>query len=200
MIKSVAALDRYRVAPPPASAPTIRVPRTEPDAAPADVVGFAFVPRAGSQRTYAKRGAALDEATKAAMETGVRFHAILELFDFRDQQRSLMALDPVWRGRLERFLAHPELSGIATSQIFRELDFVDGLGPDAARGTIDLLFKDDAAATVVDYKLKHLDDPGYRTQLAGYAEYVRKTTGQPVRTYLYSILDDLLVETGGNQP
>ncbi len=200
MINSVAALDRFRTAPPPAFEPGIRDPRADADTAPADVAGFAFVPRAAVPRTYAKRGTAPDEATKAAMETGVRFHALLEQFDFRDQERSLAGLDPVWRVRLERFLAHPELSGIAASQIYRELDFVDGPGPDAGRGTIDLLYLDDHGATVVDYKLKHLDDPGYRTQLAGYADYVRKTTGLPVRTYLYSILDDQLVETGGIQP
>jgi len=198
LVRSVAAADRWRIAPPTLPAPVVRIDAGVASAAPADIVGFTFQPVAATVRADSMRShVAADAATKAALETGIRFHELLEQFDFRDPATSLRGLDAVWRERLERFLAHPELAQISRSAVYRELDFADGPGPDAGHGTIDLLFIGTAGATIVDYKLKRLDDPGYRIQLAGYRDYVERTTGLRARTYLYSILDDRLVETGG---
>ncbi|MDP3130161.1 MAG: UvrD-helicase domain-containing protein, partial [Bacillota bacterium] len=198
LVRSVSALDRWRVAPPPLPAPIDRREPEKRSIEPADVVTFDFPAVVMAPRIYAKGTVgSVDEAAKNAIATGVRFHELLEQFEFRAPAASLQRLDPIWRSRLERFLAHPELARIASSTVYRELDFVDGAGPDAGRGTIDLLFIDASGASIVDYKLKHIDDPAYRDQLAGYAAYVEKTTQLPVKTYLYSILDDRLVETGG---
>ncbi|MFH0993299.1 MAG: hypothetical protein V1761_03000, partial [bacterium] len=147
---------------------------------------------------FAKTGVLTpDQETRKAMMTGSRFHSQLEIFDFANPEASLELLPPEWRRRIGAFLAHPELAGITTAQVYQELDFMTDTSASARRGTIDFLMIHNGQATIVDYKLKAIDDPAYAKQLEGYRDYVTAVTGLPVRTYLYSILEDRLLEIGG---
>ena len=52
--------------------------------------------------------------------------------------------------------------------------------------------------TIIDYKLKNIDDPLYDKQLNGYRKYVEAKTGKKVDCFLYSILDEVYREVSNN--
>jgi len=198
LVRSVGATAAWRV---PAFAP-VDIRREAERVQDVDVIPefirFDLRPLPLEKTGYAKTGMTIsDPDNRMAMAVGTRFHAVLEVFDFSDPDSSLAALTPEWRQRIKAFLAHPEFAGITGAQVVQELDFMTGSDPGARRGSIDFLMMMNGNATIVDYKLKRIEDPAYEIQLEGYRDYVAALTGLPVRTYLYSILDDLLVETGG---
>ena len=47
---------------------------------------------------------------------------------------------------------------------------------------------------IIDYKLKNIDDNAYKMQLNIYKKYISNLTNKKVYTYLYSIMEDALVE------
>ena len=47
---------------------------------------------------------------------------------------------------------------------------------------------------IVDYKLKNMDDKTYENQLLGYKDYIQLISDKPVQVYLYSIMDEELLE------
>ena len=46
----------------------------------------------------------------------------------------------------------------------------------------------------MDYKLKHITDEAYLKQLNGYKKYIEKITDKKTKIYLYSILDEKLID------
>ena len=201
LLRGIPALRGWRIPIPPAVVAETRTPAIATHVRPIRTVSLGFRPQRVSSAGFAKRAPSLpDPAVKAAMAVGTRFHAILESIDFRHPDASLARLDPDWRERVRRFLSHPELEGWEDCEIRQELAFIDGTDANASRGSIDLLLIGRDAASIVDYKLARVDDPAYALQLRGYRAYVARMTGLPVRTYLYSINDDRIVETGESQP
>ncbi|MFA5006384.1 MAG: UvrD-helicase domain-containing protein [Candidatus Izemoplasmatales bacterium] len=201
LLRGIPALRDWRV--PVPTAATLPRPTAMPavSVGPVRTVALDLRPRTVPTSGFAKRAPTLpDSAVKAALAVGTRFHAILESIDFKRLEPSLARLEPEWRIRVLGFLSHPELAGWRDCEIRQELAFIDGTDATATRGTIDLLLLGRTAATIVDYKLSRIDDPAYAAQLRGYRDYVARMTGLPVRTYLYSINDDRIVETGETQP
>ena len=46
----------------------------------------------------------------------------------------------------------------------------------------------------MDYKLKHTKDEAYLKQLNGYKKYIENITNKQTKIYLYSILDEKLID------
>jgi ATP-dependent exoDNAse (exonuclease V) beta subunit len=57
------------------------------------------------------------------------------------------------------------------------------------RGIIDLLVIDDLYITIIDFKLKNINDLAYDSQLKGYYGFLKDKLKKPFRLYLYSIMN-----------
>ena len=82
--------------------------------------------------------------------------------------------------------------------MYKEYEFVYEEDNTLLHGIIDLLIEDKDKMTIIDYKLKNIDDPLYDKQLNGYRKYVEAKTGKKVDCFLYSILDEVYREVSNN--
>ena len=56
------------------------------------------------------------------------------------------------------------------------------------------MIENDKEIRIIDYKLKNLDDENYIKQLNGYKNFIEKKTNKKTSIYLYSIIDENIVE------
>ena len=70
---------------------------------------------------------------------------------------------------------------------------IDNTDESTLHGIIDLLIEGEDM-TIIDYKLKNIDDSAYDKQLNGYRRFIEKKTGKKTRCFLYSILDEVYRE------
>ena len=61
-------------------------------------------------------------------------------------------------------------------------------------GIIDLMLVYDDHIDIIDYKLKNITDENYIKQLNGYKSYIENKLNKKTSTYLYSIIDNNLLE------
>ena len=61
-------------------------------------------------------------------------------------------------------------------------------------GVIDLMIEHNDYIDIIDYKLKNIDDEAYKKQLMGYKKYIQSKTNKVVNLYLYSIIDNKLIQ------
>ena len=78
--------------------------------------------------------------------------------------------------------------------IYHEYEFSYEENNEVYNGIIDLLLEYKNHITIIDYKLKNINDKEYIKQLNGYKKYIEKITNKNVIIYLYSILDNKLLE------
>lgn len=122
------------------------------------------------------------------MEYGTKIHQIFEEINF---------LDPNFTGlsKFEQSLVQKIIStGIFKSviHIYQEYEFIYEKETTIYHGVIDLLLEYPNSFSIVDYKLKNIEDEEYMKQLMGYQEYIQTITDKKVNIYLYSILDGTL--------
>lgn len=136
-----------------------------------------------------------DDATKVAIEVGTRYHRQLEFIDWHNPQTASPFLEPNLSHAIAMLLKTEPFAHRFESIIRQEYPFRDAQGN---RGVIDLLVDDGHTIHVIDFKLKHLDDRAYATQLKGYSDYLRATFHREVKTYLYSLTEAHLLLIGGS--
>ena len=81
-------------------------------------------------------------------------------------------------------------------EIYKEYEFIYTKEDTTYHGIIDLLLVYPNHISIIDYKLKNIDDEAYLKQLSGYLEYIKSITNKEVSIYLYSILDEELRKIG----
>lgn len=113
----------------------------------------------------------------AAMEYGTKIHEIFELDDFNNPKNKYV----------QNFVKHID----KPLNIYKEHEFIT---ENDDKGIIDLLLEYDNHYKIIDYKLKNIVDEAYIKQLKGYKEYIEKLTNKKAYTYLYSVLEDKLIE------
>ena len=59
-----------------------------------------------------------------------------------------------------------------------------------SHGIIDLLIENDEEVIIIDYKLNNIVDDAYKKQLLGYKDMIKNKTAKPIKTYLYSIIQE----------
>ncbi len=87
-----------------------------------------------------------------------------------------------------------KIGDISTAKIYKEHEFITVTDNKEFHGIIDLLLEYPDYIKIIDYKLKNINDKKYTEQLKIYKEYVSKKINKKVYTYLYSILDNELLE------
>ena len=80
--------------------------------------------------------------------------------------------------------------------IYREYEFIYEKDGNRYKGVIDLMVEYEKVIYIIDYKLKNIDDIEYVKQLKGYYEYIKTITNKTIKCYLYSVLDNILMEVG----
>ena len=88
---------------------------------------------------------------------------------------------------------HASLSftSLASNQ---EYEFVYDKDGERYHGVIDLMLEYEDSIDVIDYKLKNVMDDGYLQQLHGYRDYVSGISSKEIHMYLYSLLDEKIIE------
>ena len=131
-----------------------------------------------------------DKETKNNIELGLRMHSILENTNFKNP--NLNDLTPFEQRKVTSFINSGILKG--TKQIYKEYEFIYEENNEEYHGIIDLLLIKENENVIVDYKLKHTTDEAYLKQLKGYKKYIENITNKPTKIYLYSILDEKLID------
>ena len=121
---------------------------------------------------------------------GTLIHSIFENIDFDNPQYNL--LDPFTASKIKKFIETNILKD--SVNLYKEYEFMYEEDNVTYHGIIDLLIEYKDCFKIVDYKLKNVADEAYINQLNGYKKYIENLTGKKVYTYLYSIIDEKLVE------
>ena len=120
------------------------------------------------------------------IDLGLRIHTYLEMIDFKNPKLDL--IDKKYLPFIKGFLDSGVLKNLDCN-IYKEYEFKYEENNTTYHGFIDLMMEYEDYINIIDYKLKHVDDPGYVKQLNGYKNYIEKLTGKKVYLYLYSIID-----------
>jgi len=127
------------------------------------------------------------------MKFGTKVHEIFELLDFRNIDLSLVD-NKFIRNKVEKFLSNDLLKNISNANIYKEYEFIYNKDNNEYHGIIDLMLEYNNHIDIIDYKLKSITDENYIKQLNGYKEYIEKISNKNVSTYLYSILDEKVLQ------
>ena len=112
-----------------------------------------------------------------AMEYGTKIHEIFEMDDFNNPKHKYT----------KDFLKHID----KPLNIYKEHEFIT---ENDDKGIIDILLEYSDHYKIIDYKLKNISDEAYIKQLKGYKAYIENLTNKKTYTYLYSVLEDKLIE------
>ena len=132
------------------------------------------------------------------MEFVIKVHEYVEYIDFKEPWFDLIDNNFI-RDKIKAFLGSKLLLNIKDAQIFKEYEFVYEDVDNVYHGIIDCMLVYSSHIDIIDYKLSNVEDEAYINQLNGYKDYIEKITGKKVRTYLYSILDGVVKEIGGEK-
>lgn len=126
-------------------------------------------------------------------DLGTKLHYILEMIDFNNPNLDKYNIEEVYKNKINVFL-NSKLFKDKIINIYKEYEFIEVLDNKKRSGIIDLLLEYEDKFRIVDYKLKHIEDKGYIEQLNGYKSYLEKNTNKKIEIYLYSILDEKIIE------
>lgn len=129
---------------------------------------------------------------KNNLHLGTHLHYLLENLDFLNPD--LSSLNKFEKSIISHLLNHEIMKNINEAKIYKEYEFIYEKEGVIKTGIIDLLliFKD--YNIIIDYKLKNTSDVAYQKQLNGYKEYIEVKTGNKTYIYLYSLLDEELID------
>ena len=122
---------------------------------------------------------------KENMKFGTNLHYMLENINLKDPNYNI--LNDNEKSILSNLLKNSIFSNINNAKIYQEYEFIDIKENEEKVGVIDLMLEYDDHIDIIDYKLKHTDDPAYKKQLEGYKSFIESKTHTKTFTYLYSL-------------
>ena len=126
---------------------------------------------------------------KSNIDLGLRMHYLFEMIDFK--KRDYSNINDYEKKKIMSFINCGILDGYIN--LYKEYEFTYEEENTLMHGFIDLLIEYKDRFAIVDYKLKNTTDKAYLKQLKGYKNYIESITNKNVETYLYSIIDEKLV-------
>lgn len=166
----------------------------------------AFLPRKSFEfaqldmipKTYSKTSLSiLDDHRWQMVQRGNELHRQLEEFDFFDYFKGAeLKTHEGLLSLVQPLLKSAAFAGGVPDNIHQEYAFTTKIDKDAFSGVIDLLVEYHDHVVIIDYKLKHLDDQAYVQQLEGYKQYIKRMLNKPVVAYLYSLVDQNIIQVG----
>ncbi len=127
------------------------------------------------------------------MRYGTHFHEVLELFDFKKKNYEVISEEFIVN-KIKHMLMNPIFNDIENANIYKEYEFYYSESNANYHGIIDLMIEHDDHIDIIDYKLKNTTDSHYIKQLNGYKKYIESISEKNVNLYLYSILDEKIVD------
>ena len=127
------------------------------------------------------------------MKYGTHFHEVLELFDFKKKNYEVISEEFIVN-KIKHMLMNPIFNDIENANIYKEYEFYYSESNVNYHGIIDLMIEHDDHIDIIDYKLKNTTDSNYIKQLNGYKKYIESISEKNVNLYLYSILDEKIVD------
>lgn len=127
------------------------------------------------------------------MRYGTHFHEVLELFDFKKKNYEVISEEFIVN-KIKHMLMNPIFNDIENANIYKEYEFYYSESNVNYHGIIDLMIEHDDHIDIIDYKLKNTTDSNYIKQLNGYKKYIESISEKNVNLYLYSILDEKIVD------
>lgn len=119
---------------------------------------------------------------------GTKVHYALEVLDFKNPNYNI-DLPELYINKIDKFL-HSKLFDDNIIEIYKEYEFIY----EEQMGIIDLILETNETLKVIDYKLKNINDEAYVNQLKGYQKYLSSISNKKIELYLYSILNEELLE------
>lgn len=115
------------------------------------------------------------------MEYGTKMHELFETTDFKLPKNQAV------KSLVEKL-------NIKDEKIYKEHEFILTENEEEYHGIIDLLIEYKDHIKIIDYKLQNTKDEAYLNQLETYKKYVNQISNKKVKLYLYSILNNELIE------
>ena len=115
------------------------------------------------------------------MEYGTKMHELFETTDFKSPKNQVV------KSLVEKL-------NIKDEKIYKEHEFILTENEEEYHGIIDLLIEYKDHIKIIDYKLQNTKDEAYLNQLETYKKYVNQISNKKVKLYLYSILNNELIE------
>lgn len=125
------------------------------------------------------------------IKLGLEMHNILENIDFHNPQLDLID-NKYYRNMVENFLKQINID--ENTKVYQEYEFEYEEDKHLYHGIIDLILEYQDHIMIIDYKLKNTVDDAYQKQVSGYKKYIEKITNKKVDTFLYSIMDSMLIK------
>lgn len=122
---------------------------------------------------------------KENMKFGTNLHYMLENINLKEPNYNI--LNDNEKSILSNLLKNSIFSNINNAKIYQEYEFIDIKENEEKVGIIDLMLEYADHIDIIDYKLKHTDDPAYKKQLQGYKSFIESKTHKKAVTYLYSL-------------
>ena len=135
----------------------------------------------------------LSKENRTNMRYGTHFHEVLELFDFKKKNYEVISEEFIVN-KIKHMLMNPIFNDIENANIYKEYEFYYSESNVNYHGIIDLMIEHDDHIDIIDYKLKNTTDSNYIKQLNGYKKYIESISEKNVNLYLYSILDEKIVD------
>lgn len=135
----------------------------------------------------------LTKENRTNMRYGTHFHEVLELFDFKKKNYEVISEEFIVN-KIKHMLMSPIFNDIENANIYKEYEFYYSESNVNYHGIIDLMIEHDDHIDIIDYKLKNTTDSHYIKQLNGYKKYIESISEKNVNLYLYSILDEKIVD------
>ena len=123
------------------------------------------------------------------MDFGTMMHYYLEIMDLSNPDYT--SIDDKYVNYIKNFLNSDLTKDIKNAKIYQEYEFIHQDEDSISHGIIDLMLEYSDHIDIIDYKLKHIDDPAYIKQLNGYKDYISILKNKPINIYLYSIMDNV---------
>ena len=135
----------------------------------------------------------LTKENRTNMRYGTHFHEVLELFDFKKKNYEVISEEFIVN-KIKLMLMNPIFDDIEKANVYKEYEFYYSESNVNYHGIIDLMIEHDDHIDIIDYKLKNTTDSNYIKQLNGYKKYIESISKKNVNLYLYSILDEKIVD------
>ena len=135
----------------------------------------------------------LTKENRTNMRYGTHFHEVLELFDFKKKNYEVISEEFIVN-KIKHMLMNPIFDDIEKANVYKEYEFYYSESNVNYHGIIDLMIEHDDHIDIIDYKLKNTTDSNYIKQLNGYKKYIESISKKNVNLYLYSILDEKIVD------
>ena len=116
------------------------------------------------------------------IEYGTKIHQLLETTDFNKETKNQI---------IKKLI---DKLDIKDAKIYKEHEFIFSDETNEYHGIIDLILEYKDKIKIIDYKLQNIKDEAYLKQLETYKKYIKQISDKKVQLYLYSILNNELIE------